>query len=310
MGERLNTVNNVGNPVWENFGKDKEKEKEVSKERLEKIFRSFANGEILGDNDSKILLDNWSKYYKSEPRKVVQRGLAKDYAEERPDIYNPSQESIKEVTGPYLEKIRNDFEPICNLGKELQDGGNAKEIIPKMVEYFAGKYELDDVPDVAVIKKKNAKNGFYSSEYDLIVIAVDRTAASIMGTVAHEVWHAKQAQSKDQKYVDNNEFYCKFDVDPEIYSKQVKEAEAHEIGNGVSTMFRREMLNDYPELVSAFRKMYYKSIFGGHKPSREEQQYINLVRNEFQHVAQTRIVESTAQAFRTIRNVLKLGSAS
>ena len=252
------------------------------------VFEKFIKGyELLTDDEWAYLLDNWDEYLNSPAKKSFKRDLVRDVASERPDIFSPSDERVKRATDPFIDMVKGDFDRLYELGEELR-GDNLEEIVPRIAEYFAEKFEVPNMPDVAIKHiKNNRRRGTYNKDKNLITINVNnrRSVAGIIGTIAHETWHARQHQSGEQIYIDNDICYCPSKVDYDLYRKQILEREASRVGVQIGNMCRRETLARYPQLIPVLRKRYWPWVTGKYNPNTEESGidngYMAIIRDEY-----------------------------
>ena len=199
-------------------------------------------------------------------------------AEERSDIYAPTDEKIIHTMEPFSELIRQSSEEILKLGAKLEGGEIPGESVSSLVRFFSEVYGVQEAPAIELIEDGDA-DGSYSHADNKILLKYTadgkNSIADIADTIAHETWHAFQHQCKNSRedYRINFNNYYRSSMDYDAYCNQLVEKEAYLIGDMVGETYRREFLRAHPELLQDLNQRYYEWLDGKNDPGETEDGY-------------------------------------
>lgn len=150
-----------------------------------------------------------------------------------------------------------------------------KENVYRIMNFFVEKFGVLNTPELEVIHdieddEEHVTWGTYNDRLDTVTVFVgrDRSVAGIIGTVAHEIWHAYQYQSEkdnpDYKY--NFDNYYSASMDYYAYRNQLVEKEAKNIGDSVSSMYSKAFLRKHPDVLFELNDKYMEYLNGDYDP--------------------------------------------
>ncbi len=164
----------------------------------------------------------------------------------------PSPEALKFVA-PILKKLETDESK--DKIEELTRTFDKEKIMPFLrgsIDFFAKLYGLKEYPMILFIEGETT-SGFYNHSTNVLGLNIkNRTnAAEYLDTIAHELWHARQAQSIRDGDIEarllsvNNDAYVSPDENYASYRAQLNEVEAWAIGRTVGRIANPPMMERF-----------------------------------------------------------------
>ena len=210
------------------------------------------------------------------------------------DVFDPSDESIQFKLDPFLKSIEDDVDKLMGLGARMEKGGYKERDVKKIMEFFADKFGITDVPGVKLVGDGGASDEKTRGHYDranhevMVLIDKTRTVADLVHVIAHEMWHAYQVlhEADEEGYQVNFAYFREPSVDYNAYRNQLVEKEAFYVGDTVGELYRRVDLEEHPEKIPALSKKYREYCLGDYDPNETEDgidlEYLCLADSEYE----------------------------
>jgi hypothetical protein len=219
--------------------------------------------------------------------------LVKNIPSDHPDVFNPSIESIKETTEPFLELIRQDTEGLINIAQKLESSEANQESLELAVAFFCEKFDVKSAPTIGHFAEDEERDGCqgtynkYSNHIRIRQLDSPGNLDAYIDTLAHEVWHAHQAEYETEHCYDDDELANKYQlndiypqkssVDYDAYRNQLVEKEAFYIGDEVADIYRHAYLSAHPEEVKLLHKKYLAWVWTKYNPKQDGIDYKTLI---------------------------------
>lgn len=220
--------------------------------------------------------------------------LVKNIPSDHPDVFNPSIESVKVTTEPFLELIRQDTEGLIDIAQKLESGKMNQESLESATAFFCEKFGVRTVPTVESFTDDSKCKGKYNQFLNHIRICRPESYSignltDVINSIAHEVWHAHQQQLQTEQHEDsdNNELANKYrlnnaypqnsSIDYDAYRNQIVEKEAFHIGDEVEDIYNRAYLSTHPGQVKFLRKKHAAWIRNEYDPEQDGLNYKMLI---------------------------------
>ena len=246
--------------------------------------------------------------------------LVKNIPSDHPDVFNPSIESIRETTEPFLELIRQDTEGLINIAQKLESDQANQESLELAVAFFCEKFGVESAPTIGHFAEDEERDGCqgdynqYSNHIRIRQLDSPGNLDAYIDTLAHEVWHAHQAEYETEHCDDGNDYdelankyrlnhvhSQKSSVDYDAYRNQLVEKEAFYIGDEVADIYRHAYLSAHPEKVKLLHKKYLAWVWTKYNPKQDGIDYKMLIvaHNDFKRNGKRR-----GKLSRKINNIL------
>ncbi|MDO4746989.1 MAG: hypothetical protein Q4A70_01420 [Candidatus Saccharibacteria bacterium] len=241
--------------------------------------------EFAGSNKKEPSDDNQKELSQEEIAKLLNDILAfepsgmekEQYVKYHPEIYNPDEAAIRNKAKGIVNRISSS-DMIDYIKTTCEKDWDEAEVF--LVNKIAAAYCLKNVPDIIHLDvddlnpNDKGKCGGFDREHNIIVTYWGEGAINCemdnIDMLSHELWHAKQQEliqegEEGKIYDDNFNNYIKPEENPELYKKQIVEAEAYEIGFRMSMKYITAQYaflddNDFAQLHSLKNKMGINNI--------------------------------------------------
>lgn len=191
-----------------------------------------------------------------------------EFSKQHDEIYHPSEEEVQKGVLPFMDVIHKNSGELLEIGAKFEV--NRELGIETAVSFFSKCFGVEDAPRIEIEDDKHGTDGGYV-EYDntitINVGLIGSQTSTILGVIAHEIWHAHQHVCGDKRYDDNLNNYIRACMDTSGYVNQLVEQEAFLVGDEVNDFYNRirapiifeRMMNDTEE-IEKWNKRFYEWI--------------------------------------------------
>lgn len=256
----------------------REPEKELTLEEIRQRHVEYLKGTYAPTQEEWLRILKDDDFYDSNEYLTFRKQELDEFAHEHDEIYAPTYEKISRATKPFIDLVQSDIDGLLEAGDDLEKGALTENNIYKVVDFFAEKFGITDVPDLELIYDTANDNvddgritlGAYNSSLNKMSIMVDKinSIAELIDTSAHEMWHAHQHHHGDnnKNYEVNFANYYSSSMDYDAYRCQLVEMEAFTVGKAVGDMYRKAILaRDHRRMIELNDK-YHDWMDGEYDP--------------------------------------------
>lgn len=255
-----------------------EPEKKLTLEEIRQRHVEYLKGTYAPTQEEWLRIMEDDGFYDSSEYLTFRKQELDEFAGKHSEIYAPPDENINRATKPFIDLIRSDIDGLLNTMDGIEKGELTHDNIYRVIGFFAEKFGVADVPDLELVYdtdndgpgSRRTTMGSYSLGSNTVSIMPSRisSAAKMVDTVAHEVWHAHQRHHGDNNnnYELNFTNYYDSSIDYDAYRNQLVEKEAFTVGEAVGVMYRGVILDKDPRRVAELNDKYRDWLDGEYDP--------------------------------------------